>query len=277
MKQSAIQIIVPEGSPNGLKIVELSGWSGKIFVLPRNNLKDIKNRPEVEHPGIYFLFGKDDESIRQNVYIGESESFLSRLENHDLNKDFWNIAIVFTGGLNRADVKYLENKSTLLAKELGRYEVLNKVQPHENRLSEFQKIAVDDFFEKVKFILAVLGQPIFEDTKAELGTNTYMLSGEGFRATGQILDDGNFLMHKNSLARIRETKSFIGGYAFLARKQLLAERKIQVFSNDSYCFEDEVIFKSPSAAAAVITGRSINGWTAWKDVRGKTLDDNLRK
>lgn len=39
----------------------------------------------------------------------------------------------------------------------------------------------------------------------------------------------------------------------------------------------DILFKSPSAAAATLSGRSINGWTAWKDKDGNTLDENLRK
>lgn len=41
--------------------------------------------------------------------------------------------------------------------------------------------------------------------------------------------------------------------------------------------QKDYLFKSPSAAAATTTGRPINGWTAWRDESGNTLDSNLRK
>lgn len=35
MKSKALQILVPEGNPNGMKVVELIGRPGKCFVIPR--------------------------------------------------------------------------------------------------------------------------------------------------------------------------------------------------------------------------------------------------
>ena len=153
MTTKALQILVTNGNPNGLKIIELNGWIGKCFIVPRQNLKELKNRSEINQPGLYLLFGVKEETGENLVYIGESESFYSRIANHDANKDFWNTAVVFTGGLNRADVKYLEYRATVLANEAKRMGVQNKVQPQENTLSEFQKISIDQYFENIRFIL----------------------------------------------------------------------------------------------------------------------------
>ncbi len=84
-----------DGSPTGVKTIELSGWIGKAIVVPRAKLKDIKNRPEMQQPGVYFLFGKDDNEA-DIAYIGETENLFDRIANHDTNKDFWEIAIAFT-------------------------------------------------------------------------------------------------------------------------------------------------------------------------------------
>ena len=35
MEALAMQIILPKGDPNGIKIIELTGWNGKAFVVPR--------------------------------------------------------------------------------------------------------------------------------------------------------------------------------------------------------------------------------------------------
>ncbi len=96
MKNQVLNIIVPN-DPNGLKIIELSGWSGKAFIIPRGQLGQIKDRPEVNNPGIYFLFGKNNSSEQETVYIGESESFLGRLERHNATRDDWEQVVVFTG------------------------------------------------------------------------------------------------------------------------------------------------------------------------------------
>lgn len=265
------------GDPSGLKILELDGWTGKLFVIPRVNLKDIKNRTEINSPAIYFLFGSDENSTFENVYIGESETFYHRLENHDLNKDNWHLAMVFTGQVDKADVKYLENKSTLLAREINRYQVLNKVQPQENKLSEFKKISADNYFEKVQFIMSSLGYPLFQETKSTSDSKTYSLKIENIVARGKLLDDGNFMVLKDSEARIKETNSFVGGYAYAARREFLNNGTLVQSGNQSYVFTKDVIFNSPSASGATIAGTATNGWLAWKDNQGNTLDENVRK
>lgn len=276
MKNQVIQMILT-GDPNGLKILELVGWTGKVFIIPRASLKEIKDRTEINNPAVYFLFGKDESSTFENVYIGESESFYSRLENHYINKNLWNLAIVFTGQLDRADVKYLENKSTILAREVNRYQVLNKVQPQENKLSEFKKVSIDEFFEKIQFMMSVLGYPIFQLPRSSTDSNIYSLKVGNLVAMGKLLDNGNFMVLKGSEARIRETDSFNGGYAYVARREFLNNGTLVQSDDESYLFSKDVIFNSPSASAATIAGRSVNGWTAWKDKVGKTLDENVRK
>ncbi len=278
MKSKALQILVPEGNPSGMKIIELTGWSGKCFIVPRQSLKELRDRSEVNQPGLYLLFGVDEGSADDLVYIGESENFFSRITNHDTNKDFWNIAIIFTGGLNRAFVKYLEYKATTLAHKARRMVVQNKVQPQENTLSEFEKVAAEQYFENVQFILGAVGYEVFE-TVAESITDKkiYTLKAEGADAKAQLLIDGSLNVLKGSLARIKETETF-GGWSQSARKRFIEDGTL-VDKGDgvSFVYTKDVLFKSPSAAAATTTGRSINGWTSWKDESGNTLDENVRK
>lgn len=43
-----------------------------------------------------------------------------------------------------------------------------------------------------------------------------------------------------------------------------------------YIFTQDFLFSSPSTAAAVVLGRSANGWVEWKDDHGQTLSDVYR-
>lgn len=49
---------------------------------------------ELRQPGLYFLFGFEDEP---RVYIGKSIDCMMRLKQHngDPKKEFWNIAVAF--------------------------------------------------------------------------------------------------------------------------------------------------------------------------------------
>lgn len=275
MSNQVIHILAP-ADPNGLKVVTLGGWTGKLFITPRTNLKDLKDRPEAEDPGIYMLLGEGDEGAKQKLYIGESENIYSRLYHHDSNKDFWNLALIFAGDLNKAKIKFLEHKITSESSKADRYEVINKTEPTENRLSEIDKVETLDYLDKIKYVLGVLGYPVFEVVEENISDKrVYTLTVEGLVARGQVLEGGSFVILKDSLARIRETESF-GGWAYGARRAFVEEGSLIVNDDKSYKFTKDVVFKSPSAAAATVAGRAINGWTAWKDESGKTLDENLR-
>jgi len=276
MNAKALQMLVPSGDPNGIKIIELAGWSGKCFVVPRQKLKELRQHEEVSHPGLYFLFGTNEEEAKKLVYIGESESFFSRISNHDLNKDFWDTAVIFTGGLNRAFVKYLEYQATTEAKETDRMVVENKVQPQENSLSDFEKVSVEQYFTNLKFTLGSIGFNLFVSSDpVSTMVDEYMLTGENIEAKAELLQDGSLKVLEGSLARVKETSSFLG-WAKAARNGFIEDDTLKK-DGDSYIYTKDVVFKSPSAAAATTAGRSVNGWTAWKDKEGKTLDENVRK
>jgi predicted type IV restriction endonuclease len=82
---------------------------------------------------------------------------------------------------------------------------------------------------------------------------------------------------KGSTARIKETPSF-DGWARMKRQRLLQDGiLVKTEDGDSYIFMKDVVFKSPSAAGATVTGRAVNGWMVWKDEEGNSLDKNLRK
>ena len=281
MKPKALQMLVPGGNPNGMKIIEIPGWSGKCFLLPRQNLKELKDLPDINHLGLYILFGSNEESGDGLAYIGESENFYNRITNHDANKDFWDTAVIFTGELNKAHVKYLEYKATALAHKVNRMMVQNKVQPPENSLSDIDKISVEDFFDKIQFILEALGYQLFHTiTESISDKKIYKFSDATNKAgngKGSLLESGEFIVYKGSLSRIKETPSFAGYSGSLLRKKLENEGVLKRFNEESFIFESDYIFKSPSAAADCIVGRSSNGWMAWKDEKGKTLDENIRK
>lgn len=55
----------------------------------------------MNNTGVYFLFGRDDETDAEQVYIGETENIMNRLKQHLSEKDFWTECIVFI----RANIK----------------------------------------------------------------------------------------------------------------------------------------------------------------------------
>ncbi len=276
MHPQTIEILIP-GTPSGYKYIHLTGWEGKCFIIPRTELKSFDIRPETQDPGVYFLFGDNDDSTNQKLYIGESENFYKRLMDHDAKKDFWNFAIIFTGGIDKANIKHLEHLATSLAKTVGRYSLVNVQEPPKNKLSEFKTVTTENYFNNMTYVLDVLGYPIFTDIKKDSYLKeTYFLNKQGAKAESQLLSGGGLNVLAGSLARIKETEAFTG-WALSARKLFIEDGTfIKDEDGVSYRLTKDVFFKTPSAAAATLTGSPINGWTAWKDKKGKTLDENLR-
>lgn len=90
-------------------------------------------RKDLQEPGVYFLFCKDEDNDGDSVYIGEAENVKERLVQHlrdaaaEKEKYCWNTAVIFIGlDLNKALIRYLENRLVELAKSSNRYEILTK-------------------------------------------------------------------------------------------------------------------------------------------------------
>jgi hypothetical protein len=275
--QQVITTILLDGNPKGLRLIEMANWSGKAFIVPRGKIKEFKNRDEAQQPGIYFLFGEGED--RPKVYIGQSENAFERILSHDNNREEseWNTAFIFVGNLDSTFIKFLESITIDFVKKANRYEIFNSASPKENKLSEAQKIIANEYLEKIKVIISLFGYSIFEDPKEQIdNTKLYFFKTENAIASGSLLDSEEFIVYKGSTARVRETPNYQMHNPGL-RAKLLANGILVKKNNNSYEFVGDYIFTSPSAAGDTVAGRSVNGWTAWKDKGGKTLDENVRR
>ncbi len=162
----SIRLFLIEGVPDGRWMCELSNWTGKAYKIPRTYVKQSFDRQELKNTGIYFLFGKDDESNIDQVYIGEAENIYNRLMQHLNEKDFWNECVVFVSkdnNLNKAHVKYLENRMYHIAKEAGRYETTNSNTPTLSSLSEADCAEMEEFINNAKLLLSSVGHKVLEN------------------------------------------------------------------------------------------------------------------
>lgn len=78
----SIRLFLIEGIADVRWMCELSNWTGKAYKIPRNCVKESSDREELKNTGIYFLFGKSDETDTYRVYIGEAENIYERLLTH---------------------------------------------------------------------------------------------------------------------------------------------------------------------------------------------------
>ena len=270
-----ISIYLPDANPQSIKICDFHDSIVEAIHIPRAKLNDVSNLPELNQPGVYFLIGEKDEIGKPLVYIGESEALLTRLNEHNKNKDFWNLAICFVSeknNLNRAHIKYLENYACEQAITINKCALENNNTPPKPQLTNQDRDFTLRFFDELKIIIATLGYPIFEQTKLTK-RNKYHCRGKDADAMGEYTEEG-FIVVKGSKSNVKEVISIQKSVSIFRTN--LVERGILKEENGVYIFQDDFTFSSPSTAAAVVLGRSANGWTEWKDKDGKTLDEVLR-
>ncbi|MDA3838319.1 MAG: GIY-YIG nuclease family protein [Candidatus Delongbacteria bacterium] len=162
-----ITIFLIDGDPNGRMSCELSNWTGKAYRIPRIKIKESTDRKDLESTGVYLLFGRQEE-LKNQVYIGEAESIIKRLNQHMNQKDFWYEAIVFISkdeNLNKAHIKYLENRLYEIATSANRYKIENNVTPTQSSISEPDRAEMEEFIENIKMLTNTLGHKVFDDKR----------------------------------------------------------------------------------------------------------------
>lgn len=278
MAGKAIRIFLVDGTPMGVRTAELSNWTGKAVVCRRAQLAALAQRDEAKRTGVYVLVGADpDIPSRDRIYIGEGDSILERLIAHDRDetKDFWNQAVLFVSkdeNLTKAHGRYLERQLIELAKAAGRASLANSAHPDHRLLPEADVAHMEFYLDQIQLLLPVLGftfleaapspEQVLYAAESEDVSPLFTMSPVGTLATAREYR-GDFIVLKGSTARKNGVASWTS-YRQL-REQLVQEGRL-VPSQDPhyYVFQEDVVFASPSAAAAVVFGGNQNGPMTWK-------------
>jgi len=163
-----IRIFVPDGDPEGVRIIDRMNWTGMGFAIPRNKWAETKRRPEFRQAGIYLLVGYREEDDLPAIYIGQSDLLSDRMDRHIVTVDFWDQVIVFlsaSNGLNPAHVMWLEYALVQQAKSVNRCHLENKNTPKEPSLTESEKADCQGFLKEILKILPLVNIRAFEATK----------------------------------------------------------------------------------------------------------------
>lgn len=275
-----IKLFLMDADPEGRMICELSNWTGKAYRIPRGKVKDCANRPELKSTAVYILFGRPESSSgKSRAYIGEAENVYSRLIQHVSEKEFWNEAVVFISkdeNLNKAHIKYLESRLHELAMRAGRFQIENGNIPTKSSISESDQAEMEEFIEYVRMLINTMSFKVFEPlVKDEPGRNIkteelFLKGARGAAGRGKRTTDG-FVVFKGSEMAFTTVPSFPRGFDTLREELVNGETVIE--EQEKLILSEDILFSSPSAAAAVIMGRSANGLLEWKSKSGKTLKE----
>ena len=163
----SIELFLVNGTADSLTIAELSNWNGKAIKIPRIEVSSCY-REDIAQVGVYFLFCKEDDGT-DSVYIGEAENVKERLLQHlrdyqaEKEKYYWTTAVIFIGrDLNKALIRYLENRFVDIARQCKRYLVLTKNTYRNTVMKESQIAVMEEFIDNVRILISVLGYKVLE-------------------------------------------------------------------------------------------------------------------
>lgn len=280
----SVRLFLVDGSPQGLITAEIMNWTGHVLTGPRTKLAELVQRPESSRTGVYFLVGSDpDGGALPLVYVGESDDVATRLKQHNRaeesgGKDFWEYVWLVTSkdqNLTKAHAKYLESRLIRNVSDNGLCKLVNGTAHEYVSLPESDQADMAFFIEQLRTILPVLGfeflrSPVVAPTDLstepathateESPTFDFTMPSKGIAATARE-QDGQFVVLAGSSVR-GSWEGVSGGYERLY-EQLCASGVLAEKESGKRYFTTDTAFSSPSAAAAVVAGRSANGRLSW--------------
>lgn len=286
----SINLFLMDGEASGRIKCTLANWTGIAYKIPRTELEKCKNRDDLKQSGVYFLFGTSDETGKNVVYIGQAgarkngEGILNRLQEHKRNpeKNYWAEAIVFTttnNSFGHTEISYLENRFCNLAMEAKRYAVKNGNDPTPGNVTEEKESELEEFIDYARIVMGTLGHKVFEpftenkivDLHDKIDNPEMMFylkrksrkSCQVIEAVCKQTNEGFVVLHGSHIETI-DSNSIPTGI-----KDARKNAKI----DDHEILQEDVLFNSPSYAAAFVIGGHANGLVEWKTADGKTLKE----
>lgn len=273
----SIELFLVNGTADSLITAELSNWNGKAIKIPRIEVAAC-DRDDITQAGVYFLFCKEDDGT-DSVYIGEAENVKERLVQHlrdyqsEKEKYYWNTAVIFVGrDLNKALIRYLENRFVEIARNSKRYLVLTKNTHHKTVMKESQIAVMEEFVDNVKILINALGYKVLEPVAQVESLSTeddevLYLTTASVNTSGKVTTEGFVVFEGATLNEKTSTKSLSAGMLKL-RQKLFASEKVKDLKTT-----EDILFSSSSAAADFVLGYSASGPQTWKTKDGRTLKE----
>ena len=271
----SLELFFIDGRPDGMLTAEVFNWTGHVLRIPRIQLKQGLARVEAGYTGVYVLLGENDGV--PTAYVGEAEDMRDRIRNHAAQKDWWDNVVLITtaaNNLHKAHVKYLESRLVEIAKDVNSNALENSNTPPRSSLSEAAISNMESFLDTLLMVLPAIrvdsfltkkrSTPNRADVPVQSAEPVFLcrVPRHGVEARA-ILRDGEMIVQSGSKVR----PSWVGDRKHSTHYYKLHDELVEngtiLVEGESAVFVDDYAFSSPSAAAAVVSGRSANGRTSW--------------
>ena len=298
MRGKSIAMYLIDGTPDGIVKANLANRTSLTYRIPRTEIQAAMAREDLKQSGVYFLFGRSEITDKPVVYIGkgghrqDGSGTLGRLSNHikkyDEDKDiygeeYWTEAIVLTtlnNSFGPTEISFLENYFYNLAIKNSRYKVRNKDIPNKGHVTEEKESELLEVIEDTILLVGALGHNVFDDESSlrvvqqtekpvsNKNKGTLYFVSNDIVATSNATSDG-FLLHKNSMVAPTLAKS--------CPDSVINNRKKYKSIIKDNVLQEDILFNSPSGAAAFVAGANRSGKDSWIDGDNNTLRDLEQK
>ena len=270
-----LEIIYHNGQPDGIRSIRRHLSTITAYVIPRPLLSEAKQITGINRPGIYYLIREDEDNNIAQIYVGQTRNGVSRLDDHNRSKDFWNKAIMFLSDKNTFNldiISGLEEFAITKAWESKRYKVENSVSP-KYEISEYDLVSIEEIYDEIKFVMATIGYKLSNSEETKSGTDIFHTTRNGITAYGVYSGDKFEILEGSQIN--------LGKPVHLPKYNKQREELINngnlVKENGKDILKVNLEFRTPSGASDFVLGGSTNGWVEWKNSDGKTLDELFRK
>lgn len=289
----SITVYLMDGDGSQRYQVTLDNWNIKAYKITVGLVADSNSLDSIHTAGVYFLFGYDEG--QKSVYVGEAEDVYRRLTQHIPEKDgyIWDNAVVFIasdiGVLDKARVKYLENRFYNIIKDANSYRLLNRNEPTKSTITKPSEDAMEVVIDNIKLIIPVLGYTPFENriSKSEFISENEKIFNFYIKNT-ELHAECRFNLEKY-LFNLANPRSKFMPFTLLKGSRISNEINSSLTKKlkqqrqeyaDSNVIKDGILqkdldFKSASYVAGFVLGRSSNGKIELKTNDGQTFKDWL--
>lgn len=272
----SLELFFIDGKLDGMQTAEELNWTGHVLLTPRTRIVDALKRSQAQHTGVYLLLG-DDDSGGPLLYVGESENMAERIRSHDASKDWWTRAVFITtsaNSLHKAHVRYLEARLVEIARSVGRIALDNEHHPGRAPLPEAAENSMEVFLDTLMMVLPAMRIDCFLNggrpersapAPADTSAPVFELIMKKHRiAATAVFENGEMVAQAGSVARDAwhgQNRKHSGHQDL--RVDVFKTRVLKLDGGNAV-FTRNYAFTSPSAAAAVVTGRQTNGAITWR-------------
>lgn len=155
----SVHMFLPQGTADGIRTVQIPGWTGRIAYGPCNSLDDLANRPEAERMGLHLFVGKAADGgtmVRMRVSSDLKASLRERFWDPDI-ADLQHVIIITDCDdmLTSAEAHWV---GYLLQADLHKNERRYRDAdiPGGNSIGEAQRDQAQQFIERVRIVLPLI-------------------------------------------------------------------------------------------------------------------------